>query len=182
MKRFLTVNTLILIAAGLLIVGCSDDKTIKTSQAVDSTGLPDTDVLGATIQLITRGAMTAEIKADRIVQFEEIDSTMAYGLDIDFFDSTGAISSHLVSDSGIINEKTGHLEVFGHVKVNTAQNTKLDTDHLIWDQKIDLVHTQAFVKIARPNDTLQGWGMEAPGDLSRFRILKQVSGSLTNPE
>ncbi len=168
----------------LAFVGCSDRTVSDNGQsgAVDSLGRPDSEISGATMYLYTRGEKTTEIRADRIVRFVEIDSTMAYVLDVDFLDSLGEITSTLVGDSGIIREGSEYMEVYGHVVVETRDSMRLDTDFLVWDPKIDKIHTDAFVTITMPERTVSGWGLEAPRDLSRFRILSQISGDISNLE
>jgi len=163
------------------MAGCNTRQGASTNQdaAGDSVSRPDSDIRGALVHLYTRGSMTTEIHADRIVKFEQIDSTMGYTLDIDFYDSTGIVASVLVSDSGVIRERGGALEVFGHVVVQTSDSISLHTDYLVWDPKVGKFHTDAFVKVITPGDTVTGWGLEAPRDLSRFKILNQVSGSIS---
>ena len=166
------------------LAGCGNQTVSEDKQPgpVDSAGLPDSEVLGAEIHLYNRGAMTIEIRAERIVRFDAVDSTMGYVVDVDFFDSAGQVTSNLVADSGIIHENSGQLQVYGHVVVNTRDSIRLDTDSLVFDPTTNKIQTDAFVKVSRPGDTITGWGLEAPRDLSRFKILHQVSGRISDPE
>ncbi|MBU0984317.1 MAG: LPS export ABC transporter periplasmic protein LptC [candidate division Zixibacteria bacterium] len=178
----------------------------------DSLNLPDSEVHGATIHLYTGKRLSMEIKAASISQFESADSTMAYELDVDSYDPAGDVSYHLTGDSGIIREQAGDLEVFSHVVVvtadstvltadymrslpdsnvvrmyrdvvvTTADSTVLKTDSLVWDANDDMVRTDAFVNIAQPTRSLSGWGLEAPKDLSSFRILRGASSGRLNIE
>ena len=166
-----------------LSFGCSQ-KTVSEGDraAVDSVLRPDSEVHGATIFLYDGEQKTTEIRADLIRRFEAIDSTMGYKLDIDFFDSLGQKSSNLVSDSGVIREKTGRLDVFGKVVVITQDSARLDTEFLRWNPERDKIESDAFVRFTRRDDVMTGWGMEADSDLGRLRILSQVSGSVTESE
>ena len=177
MTRALFLIFMAVLTAG---VGCSSQNGAAESQdgPVDSARQPDSDIRGATVYLYTKGTMTTEIRAERIVKYESIDSTMGYVLDVDFFDAAGEITSNLVGDSGIIRESDEHMEVFGHVVVVTGDNRRLDTDYLVWEPKINKIHTDAFVRVKLPDYTVTGWGLEAPSDLSRFKILNQVSDGL----
>jgi LPS export ABC transporter protein LptC len=181
MYRTLTILAMLAFA----MAGCNTRQGSSTSLegTGDSVSQPDSDIRGALVHLYTRDIMTTEIHAERIVKFEQLDSTMGYVLNIDFLDSTGGVTSILVSDSGIIREKSGPLEVYGHVVVQTSDSASLYTDYLVWDPKVSKFHTDAFVRVITPNDTVTGWGLEAPKDLSRFKILNQVSGSIsTDPK
>jgi len=174
--RLLT-SSLLLVA--FVAAGCSDQSASKDSppSSVDSAQLPDSEVSGATIYLYHRGELTTEIRADRILKFESIDSTMGYSLDIDFLDSTGNVTSNLVSDSGVIRESTSHLQAYGHVVVVTADSLKLETDFLTWNPDINKIQSDAFVKFTKDGSVFTGWGMEANRDLSRLRILNQISSN-----
>jgi len=180
-KSVLTLSLIVLaLAVGW---GCSQKTVSETDQATsDSTLVPDSEVLGATIYLYDRNEVTTEIRADLIRRFEAIDSTMGYVLDIDFFDSLGQVSSNLIGDSGVIRETSNKLEVYGEVVVITSDGVKLETDYLRWNPDIGKIETEAYVKFTRDDDIMTGWGMEADPDLGRMKILSQVSGSISEKE
>lgn len=181
MTRYGFIFVLLVVA---LVIGCNDQNGVKKSQArpVDTAGSPDSEVRGARIVLYDQGMRTTEIEADRILQFDAIDSTMAYGLDIDFLDSAGMITSNLVGDSGIIRERTGRLEVFGNVVVITSDSAKLETEHLTWNPVANQIQTDAYVEVTRDGDLVTGWGLEADKNLHRIKILRQVSGTIQDPK
>ncbi|MCX6836090.1 MAG: LPS export ABC transporter periplasmic protein LptC [candidate division Zixibacteria bacterium] len=180
MKRLILTA---LVAATALSFGCGQ-KTVSEGDrtAVDSVLRPDSEVHGATVYLYDGGRMTTEIRADMIRRFEAKDSTMGYKLDIDFLDSLGKISSNLVSDSGVIREKTGRLDVFSKVVVVTQDSARLDTEYLRWNPERDKIESDAYVKFTRGDNVVTGWGMEADSDLGRLKILSQVSGTVTESE
>lgn len=166
-----------------LLTGCSHKTVSQGDQgAVDSTLRPDSEVSGATIFLYDRDRVTAEIRSNTMRRFEAIDSTIGYVLDVDFFDSTGQISSNLVADSGVIREKDDRFEVFGKVIVTTQDSARLDTQFLRWDPQRKKIESDAYVKFTRRADIMTGWGMEADPDLGRLKILSQVSGSVSESE
>ena len=176
------VLTIVALGAALSF-GCGRKTVSEGDRTIaDSVLRPDSEVQGATVFLYDRDRKTTEIRADLIRRFEAIDSTMGYKLDIDFFDSVGQVSSNLVSDSGVIREKTGRLDVFGKVVVITQDSARLDTEFLRWNPERDKIETDAFVRFTRNNDVMTGWGMEADSDLGRLKILSQVSGSVTEDE
>lgn len=180
---FLIITTLlVVVVAGLL--GCSDDNTSVTKQPgpVDSASRPDTEIRGATIDLYHGSELTTKVHAKRIVRFDDIDSTVGYTIDMIFYDSAGTETSNLVADSGVIREISGAFDVYGHVVVTTSDSVRLDTDYLKWNPSINRITTDAFVRISRPGDTETGWGLEATRDLSRIKILHQVSGTVHNVE
>ncbi len=174
-----------ILAALLLIAlgGCSSDKS-NTSALTDDDSLfrPDSEVIGARIYLYDRGRVTSEIYSDKILKFEQRDSTAAYKLDIDILDSLGNVSTHVVGDSGFIRETKGQVNIFGNVVVTTDDSTVLETEYLWWDSNTDRIKTDAFVRITSGDDVITGWGLDADNRLKDFKILSQVSGTIADPE
>jgi len=169
-----------LLLALALIAGCtSNDKSSNTDNfKADSISQPTSEVSGAKIYLYDRGRVTTEVVADKILKFESRDSTMAYVVDINSYDSLGNVATHVVGDSAIIKEADGRFTIFGNVVVTTEDGMKLETDYLHWNSKTDRIYTDAFVRITTPDEVLRGWGMEADRRLKRYKILHQVSGEL----
>ncbi|HEX2897508.1 MAG TPA: LPS export ABC transporter periplasmic protein LptC, partial [candidate division Zixibacteria bacterium] len=130
-----TLRTVLATLLVLLVVGCSSKE--KVSSDTDSSGqagmLPDSELRGATIYLYEKEKVTTEIRAERVLKFEAKDSTMAYNLNMDFFDSTGHRTTQLVGDSGIIRELSNQLYVYGNVVVVTDDKSRLETDYLYWN-------------------------------------------------
>ena len=174
--------TLFLLAVGLISLGCSNKEKVSSDPTGQSEILPDSELRGATIYLYEKDKVTTEIHAERLLKFEARDSTMAYVLDVDFFDSAGQVSTHLVGDSGVIREMTNQLNVFGNVVVTTADSSRLETDYLYWNTFKDKIETDAFVRITKKDDIITGWGMEADPDLTRIKILNRVSGTMHDTE
>ncbi|MFH1373650.1 MAG: LPS export ABC transporter periplasmic protein LptC [bacterium] len=166
------------------LIGCGDQQTASTDQAglSDSSSRPDSEVSGARIYLYDRGRVATKVAAQNIVRFEALDSTMAYTLDIDVYDSAGVHSADIVGDSGIIRETSGSMSLFGHVVVVTSDGIKLETEYLYWDAEIDSIKTDVFVRITRGEDVMTGWGLQADQQLHSTTILNNVSGTITDPQ
>lgn len=177
------IYILALVALAALTAGCSADKSNTSNvSGDDSLSRPDSEVSGARIYLYDKGKVTSEIFSEKIFKFENKDSTAAYKLDIDILDSLGNVSTHVVGDSGFIRETKGFLNIFGNVVVVTDDSTRLETEYLWWDSNTDRIKTDAFVRITRGEDVITGWGLDADNRLKDFKILSQVSGTITDPE
>jgi LPS export ABC transporter protein LptC len=177
--------TLILVLALLGLAGCDRESTPAGGKSgADSTAVPDSDLRSARIYLYDKGRVTTEIFADTIIKFDKRDSTVAYGLDIDIFDSLGQVSAVVVGDSGIIRETQRLLSIFSHVVVRTADSIKLETEFLFWNSQANKIQApeNVFVKFTQGNDVMTGYGLEATQTLSSIKILKQVSGTLHKTE
>lgn len=160
----------------MVSAGCSDRKDLSGG-ASDSTLVPDSEGRGLRIQLYDQGRMTAEILSDVMVKFEAIDSTMARVVNIDAYDSLGHITGHLVGDSAVVREKTGFMDVFGHVVFVSEAGVKLETEYLHWNPETEEIETDAFVRITRDRDWATGYGLHADQNMRRWRILKDPQGT-----
>ncbi len=177
MKLEMKKLILVIILFALALTGCNRDDFNRSDQG-DSLELnaPDSEVSGATILLSDKGKMTSEIAADKIIQYNDIDSTMAYVLNIRNFDTLGHVNSTVTGDSAVIREETRMYTIFGNVIVVTEDGTKLETDKLHWNPKTDKIHTDSFVRITNPDGVVSGWGMEADQKIKSYKILHKVSG------
>ncbi len=104
------------------------------------------------------------------------------GLDVDFYDEHGLISSHLTAQYGIRYERTTEMIVRDSVVWQSENDEKLETEELIWDEKKQEIYTQKFVVIQTPEQIIYGHGFTADQNFSNARI-KSIDGrvDLTKP-
>lgn len=176
-------RTVLTLAALAFMTACSSDQTDspQNTENIDSTIIPNSELSGATIYLSRRGHINAEIHALKIRQIEGKDSMMIYGVRIKIFDSSGQVGSHIIGDSGLIRESANQHDLFGNVLVTTRDSVRLESDYLKWNSTQKKITTDAFVRITVGDDVVTGWGLDADQDLSRWKILKQVSGKVVDP-
>ena len=186
MNRFFAITLLIVLSA---FAGCSDKNEIKAPGAdvavsEDSVVIrPDQQIRGASISLFKGSVVTTDIKADYIEKYNKQDSTLAWVLDVNFFDNTGKKTSHLIADSGIVRETVQWMVANGNVVVTSYEDSsRLETEQLFWNGLDRKVTTEAFVTIYQDGDTLQGYGFEADQDLKGFKIKKQARGTFKDSE
>lgn len=175
----------ILLSSALLIFsGCSKTENTagNSDDSVDSVMKPDTESFNAKIHLYNKDRQTAEINADRILKFQSIDSTIAFDLNVNIFDSTRHVTTEITGDSGIIHDNEHIIRIYGNVDLTTENGTRLQTDYLWWDYNTDRIKTDAFVKVTRGEDVITGWGMDADKKLNSIKILNKVSGEIKDVE
>lgn len=182
-------NIFAFILAGTMAfaIGCGRNEVKGPPIDADSTAAgkirPDQQLRNARIFLYTKAVRTTDIQAEYIEKYEKQDSTLAWKLKVDFFDSTGKEISHLVSDSGLVRERLNLMIVNGHVVVIGENESRLETEQLIWNGREAKIETDAFVRIIQNGDTTaQGYGMESDERLTKIKIKKKVSGSLKNTQ
>jgi LPS export ABC transporter protein LptC len=182
--RKLFITAYLVLFATVAWNGCSEEQQQQpvidksSSRAME----PDQVTSDARIYLYNEGRRTTDIRAERIDQYTQLDSTIAYGLNVDFYDSTGSFVSNLEADSGYIREKQNYLAVSGNVVVISADSARLETQFLTWDAARDSVVTDSFVTITRGDDILTGYGLVTDPRLETITIKRQVSGKFHDAE
>ncbi len=63
-------------------------------------------------------------------------------------------------------------EAKNNVIATNAQGDTLKTEHLIWDEKAEKIHTEEFVKIIRENQIITGIGFVSDPSIQNWKILK----------
>jgi LPS export ABC transporter protein LptC len=171
----------------LLLAGCGTKNEIKApAGGADSTMAdilrPDQQIRNARIYLYNGAMRTTDVLADYIEKYEKQDSTLAWKLQVHFFDSTGREISNLVADSGLIRERTNTMVANGHVVVIGEDSSRLETEQLFWNGRNNKIETNRFVRVIQEGDTINGqFGLEADQRLTHIKI-KAASGVMKDAE
>jgi LPS export ABC transporter protein LptC len=102
---------------------------------------------------------------------------MPKGLFVNFYDAAGKQLTTLKADYGVRYEYTKKMEVKYNVEVTNVKGEKLNTEHLIWDEKKKKIISKDFVKITTTKEIIMGKGLEANQDFSQYEI-KEVTGAI----
>ncbi len=174
---------IVLLLAIFLMVGCSERNEIKApgvgqaDSAVVAGLRPDQQIKDARIGLFSGSVRTTDIMADHIDKFTKQDSTLAWGLNVYFYDTDGKQTSHLTADSGLIREVSKWMMANGNVVVIDKDGIRLETEQLFWSGRDNRVTTDKFVTIYQDGDTLMGTGFESGFPFKGFKIKKGYRGT-----
>lgn len=99
------------------------------------------------------------------------------GFKVIFYDSLGAVKTEITANYGINREKEKLMEARNNVVVlNRDKNERLNTEHLIWDQKKKRIFSEVFVKITTDDEVIYGEdGMESDEKFENW-IVKNPKG------
>lgn len=160
-----------------LIVSCKEDELtvedIKSAYAAKQEKGED-----VTIYYSENGATKAKLFAHTFYQKNDIDppfTEMKDGLRVDFYDEETVITSTLTAKYGRYYESKGNVLVKDSVVVKNAKDETLETEELIWNQKLEQFYSEKHVKVTTPTQVIYGDGLEANQDFSEYRI-KNVKG------
>ena len=169
----------------VLFVGACEEKEpvsqyrSSVAESLKLSEIPDQESENAHVYLYKGSLRSVDIETTRMWQFSKKDSIIAWGLKVNFYDTTGEITSHLVSDSGYIKEARDQMVALGNVVLIGKDSSVLETQSLIYDNKTQMISSDEFVSIVKGTDTLRGIGFSSDRELRRVKILKQVSGTFS---
>lgn len=97
------------------------------------------------------------------------------GIQIDFYDVEGKISSTLTGKYGIRYEGEGRAVVQDSVVWRSVAGERLDTEELIWDERTQRVYNHKFVVLRKLDEIIYGQGFEATQDF-KYAHVKAAQG------
>lgn len=120
----------------------------------------------------------AVLKADRAeIYSNEFRTEIIGNVKLEYYSKkSGSRMSLLTCTQATVDDKTKNMTAFGNVVVfSDSARVKLETYKLYWDNSKELIHTNEFIVITTPRETIRGYGFESKLDLSNYKIYK-VSG------
>lgn len=103
---------------------------------------------------------------------------MPAGVKVEFYDDSLHITSTLTSKYAIRKDNEQIMEAKNDVVVVNTKGEKLNTEHLIWDEKTRKIYSQEFVKITTPDEIIMGEGFESNEDFTKYKIF-DIKGIIT---
>jgi len=89
------------------------------------------------------------------------------------FYQKGEFSSTLTAKNGRINTDTYDIWADGDCELKTVKGETLTTKNMVYTSSTSKVSTNEFVRIERPDEVIEGVGMEASPNLEDITIKKQ---------
>ncbi len=122
-----------------------------------------------------KGEVKVKVAAPRLVRQKnrkEPITEFPDGLEVTFFNSKHKVTSHLVADYAIRNEKEGTVTIQKNVKVETIKKETIETDELIWNEKEQKITSDKLTKIITANEEIECMGFTANHDFSEYETGK----------
>ncbi|HEY3875310.1 MAG TPA: LPS export ABC transporter periplasmic protein LptC [Candidatus Kapabacteria bacterium] len=120
------------------------------------------------------GVLRAILHAGRVQTFETKHYTwLDSAVHVDFYNSSGLHSSTMTSQTAKVNTLNNNMTAYGHVHIVSDSGTTVDTDSLEWENKAQLIHSDAPVHIVEKNGRVtDGIGFESDQNLEHYHILR----------
>jgi LPS export ABC transporter protein LptC len=103
---------------------------------------------------------------------------MPKGLRTIFYNERMEVNSRMDAKYGIRYERDQRMEARKNVVVINEKGDKLETEHLIWDERTEKLTSDEFVKITTKDEIIFGNGFEANQDFSKYKIFN-IKGTIS---
>ena len=151
------------------------DQTVLENGTQDI--LPDQEAWNTTIYLSRHGRQEATIRAGHRLYFSDTNVTvMDGGIYVEFYEEDGSLTSTLEAEQGEIDGLTHDLRVRGGVIVHSTERGTLETDSLTWINAVNLIETDAAVRLTGVTDVITGNGFEADPGMREYIIRRNIKG------
>jgi LPS export ABC transporter protein LptC len=158
--------------------GCSATDSAPSSSATDSLAVVPAQTFDDYRLIETdNGVRQWVLDSDHMTQFPNRQDLHLTTVKMDFF-REGAYYSTLTSDSGLANEATHDVDVWGHVVVTTDDGRRLRTEKLHFDNHTGLITNDIYNIFDRGQDVVTGIGLEATPDLQFLEIKQRVEADV----
>ncbi len=173
MKRLVLLLSLFAIACG------GKNSPAKIDMTYIGDDYPVQETWDAKITFSDSGRVKAILVTPYLAQYSrqgtlerQMDSTFR----VDFFDEFGNHTSFIVANRAKVHPNND-MEAFENVLVVSDDCTRVTTEYMKWTAADKKIRSDKFVTIAKPTETLSGYGFESDQNLKNYRIFK-ASGQM----
>jgi len=159
----------------LLASSCVNDMA-EVNALTRSDDSPADSATGIEVIYSDSGQVQALLTSPVMVRFEDEEPRTVFpqGIFVVFYDRRMNVRSDLRANHAVSYDHTSVVEARGNVEVNNyTRQEKINTEHMVWDQRNHRISSDVFVKITTPDKVLFGdEGFEADERMERWTIRK----------
>lgn len=160
----------------LTSVSCREDVDASAFQVYDG---PLNTAIDIHLMHSDSAVVRSEIRAAKQLEFSNGNIEFPEGIDIQFFEVDGTLSTTMKADKGYYLKTENLYKGIGNVQVNNIlKDQRLQSEELYWNPSEKKIYTETFVTIQEKQTLFNGTGMEADESFSKYK-LKKVRDSRT---
>lgn len=175
LRHSLICFVLLLLAAG---GGCGGTSRVEVQEPSPPREgpRPDSEQWGAVIHLFEKGELKAVIEAEYLAVYDIPGNEYTHmdTLGVNFYDSKGDSTSHLVADVGEIydQDREGRRKVktWGGVVLTGSEGRVVRADTLWWDEEEDRVYTDGPVEVTEEGELFRATGFKSDTRLEEMEF------------
>lgn len=116
--------------------------------------------------------LKVKMRTPLLYEFKNGDREFPKGVNLEFYDVTGKLSSTMRSDHAYYFKSEDKWRARGKVEVvNMEKNEQLNTEELFWFPAKEDIRTEKFVTIRMQKEVIYGEGLIAKQDMSSYEII-----------
>lgn len=126
------------------------------------------------------GKIQARLFAHTFIRAESANppyTEMKDGMQVEFFNDSAAIKSTLTAHYARAYERESNVLIRDSVHIVNDKGEQLETQELVWNQRLQKFFTEKPVRITTQTQVLMGSGMEASQDFSEYQI-RNITGTV----
>ena len=175
----MNIKALLVLPLIAFIVGACENDIEKVKIISSKDELPVESTINATLIYSDSAELQVKLIAPQLDRFlgERPYIELPRGVEIEFYDGDMKVSSRLTANYAISYEEEGIMEAKGNVILVNELGEKLNTEHLIWDEKTGMIYSEEFVKITTADEIIIGEGFESNQNFTKFKI-KKIKGTI----
>jgi LPS export ABC transporter protein LptC len=165
--------------AAMLLTSCENNlEEIKAFASTEN--LPILEARNFETIFTDSGQIRYSLKTPKLLRFE--DDGRDYiefpeGMELVKFDANKNIISSITADYAKQFVAEDKWEAKNNVVATNAQGDTLKTEHLIWEEKKEIIYTEEFVRIIRSDQIITGIGLTSDQKLQNWKI-KNPKGTI----
>jgi len=160
------------------ISACENDMTVvnQLTSLKEATAEAGTDI---EVLYSDQGRVKARLNTPTMLRYhaKEPYTEMPDGLKVLFYNDSLKVESQLTAGYGISYDKSDQMIARNNVEAINVYGDKLNTEELVWNQKMQKISSEKFVKITTKDEIIFGDGFESNQDLTNYKI-KKIRGTI----
>lgn len=168
-------NKIFLVIAALFFLACSGNEIDLVNKYASNQKYPIETGKNVEIIYTDSGLQKAIVKAPILERFAGPDANyteMKRGIDVKFLNKNGQVESFLTSKYAIRYDRDKKMVAKNDVVVLNLDGDTLRTEELFWDESLQKVSSQKFVKITTHDEIIMGDGFESDISFKNPKIYK----------
>ncbi len=160
------------------LLSCTNDPKLVHEFVIDQV-LPIEEIKGAELIQTENGNIKVKIVANNIKRFYNIQPELVFSdsFILTFYNDSSKIESILKADKATIDQQKKIMIASDNVVLQGFSEKKLETEELVWDERLNKIYTDKMVKITTNKEVIFGEGFTSNADFSEYSISK-IHGSL----
>lgn len=151
----------------------SQEQAMQVDEALSDSLTSTTESWDVQMEIVEEGFKKMHLTGSYAATYTAKDSntTRIKGpVNIQLYDTTGTVTTNAACERAIYNADKAIFELYGDVRVTTADDRHLESEYLKWSQDSNRITTPKFVIITTPTDSIAGTGFEGTTDLTNYTI------------